>query len=199
MATKQNYLSIKTIGLSVSAVLAVPYVVIMIASLLLVGLLTTGSWQAFFLGIRLSTIAGLEIGFLGVGIIGFVVTLVFVSIYNALQRLVAGKSITPAQTSQLDRPTAKSWQVRLLVICLVLPALALPALRTLASAGIFGATSGDAGTTVQNPGSQMRPVAMGPIINTPHRESEPSFTADGRTMYFNCNSGDICVSHLIGA
>jgi hypothetical protein len=39
---------------------------------------------------------------------------------------------------------------------------------------------------------------MGPIINTAHRETEPSFTADGQTMYFNCNSGDICVSHLIG-
>jgi hypothetical protein len=39
---------------------------------------------------------------------------------------------------------------------------------------------------------------MGPTINTAHREAEPSFTADGRTMYFNCNSGDICVSHLVG-
>jgi hypothetical protein len=39
---------------------------------------------------------------------------------------------------------------------------------------------------------------MGSGINTAHRETEPSFTAEGRTMYFNCNSGDICVSHLIG-
>jgi hypothetical protein len=74
----------------------------------------------------------------------------------------------------------------------------LLALRTLASVGIFGTTSGDAGAITQGPGSQMRPVTMGPVINTAHREAEPSFTADGRTMYFNCNSGDICVSHLSG-
>ena len=39
---------------------------------------------------------------------------------------------------------------------------------------------------------------LGSGINTPLREAEPSFTADGRTMYFNCDDADICVSHLIG-
>lgn len=39
---------------------------------------------------------------------------------------------------------------------------------------------------------------MGASINTEFRESEPSFTADGRTMYFNCYDADICVSHLVG-
>jgi hypothetical protein len=39
---------------------------------------------------------------------------------------------------------------------------------------------------------------MGATINTAFREAEPSFTADGRTMYFNCHNYDICVSHLIG-
>jgi len=43
-----------------------------------------------------------------------------------------------------------------------------------------------------------RAVNMGPIINTAHREAEPTFTADGRTMYFNCNDYDICVTHLSG-
>ena len=39
-------LSIKRLGVSVSAVLAVPYMVIMLASLFVLGVSTTGSWQA---------------------------------------------------------------------------------------------------------------------------------------------------------
>jgi len=39
---------------------------------------------------------------------------------------------------------------------------------------------------------------MGPVINTAHREAEPPFTTDGRTMVFNCNDDDICVTHLSG-
>jgi hypothetical protein len=48
------------------------------------------------------------------------------------------------------------------------------------------------------PGLQKMVMNMGSGINTQWREAEPSFTADGRTMYFNCNDADICVSHLIG-
>src|SRR5512134_477909 len=194
----QRNLSITSVGLSVSAVLAVVYTLVMFASLLLVGLGTTRSWPAFSLGIGLSTVAGFVIGLLGVGIVGFALALVFVPIYNALQRLVVGRSKALPQASQLDRPTGRSWQVRLLAACLVLPALTLIALHALASAGTFGATPGDAGTTIPGPGARTQPVSMGSIINSAHRETEPSFTADGRTMYFNCNSGDICVSHLIG-
>ncbi len=45
---------------------------------------------------------------------------------------------------------------------------------------------------------------LGPVINTELRQVEPSFTADGRTMYFNCQmrpgpgGNDICVTRLIG-
>lgn len=39
---------------------------------------------------------------------------------------------------------------------------------------------------------------MGSVINTSHRETEATFTTDGRTMYFNCDDYDICVSHLNG-
>ncbi|QCO98001.1 hypothetical protein FCN77_10100 [Arthrobacter sp. 24S4-2] len=39
---------------------------------------------------------------------------------------------------------------------------------------------------------------MGPVINTSHREAEATFTADGRTMYFNCDDYDICISQLTG-
>ena len=55
-----------------------------------------------------------------------------------------------------------------------------------------------ANETQQAAGLQSQAVNMGPIINTRLREAEPSFTADGRTMYFNCKSADICVSHLNG-
>ena len=47
-------------------------------------------------------------------------------------------------------------------------------------------------------GSGSKAMNMGPIINTAHREAEPTFTADGRTMYFNCNDSNICITHLRG-
>lgn len=40
---------------------------------------------------------------------------------------------------------------------------------------------------------------MGPVINSGHREAEPSFTADGHTMYFNCQDDKICLTHLTGS
>lgn len=45
---------------------------------------------------------------------------------------------------------------------------------------------------------------MGEVINSAARDAEPTFTADGQTMYFNCfdregeKGSDICVSHLEG-
>ena len=51
--------------------------------------------------------------------------------------------------------------------------------------------------------NQTEPVNMGPTINSAAREAEPTFTADGKTMYFNCNDrlpepgADICVSLLV--
>jgi hypothetical protein len=168
---------IKSVGWSVSAFLAVLYVLVMLASLLLVGWFTTGSWQAVFLGIGWSTIAGFEIGLLGVVIAGFAAATVSVPTYNAVRRRA---------TSHSHTPSIKSWAFRLLTACFVLPAVTLVALRVLAPALSSGA------------GGWNQPVNLGPTINTAHREAEPSFTADGRTMYFNCNSGDICVSHLTG-
>ena len=54
-------------------------------------------------------------------------------------------------------------------------------------------------TTQATPGLQDTATNMGSSINIQSREAEPSFTADGRTMYFNCQNADICVSHLIGS
>jgi hypothetical protein len=52
--------------------------------------------------------------------------------------------------------------------------------------------------TQSNTNSQKAAMNLGSSINTELRESEPSFTADGRTMYFNCRDADICVSQLVG-
>lgn len=177
----RSKLSIKVVGLSVSAVLAIPYMLIMLASLFLVGWFTTSSWQAVLLGISWSTIAGIEIGLLGIILLGCAVAVVFVPAYNFIRRRT---------TSQSGRPAAKSWPFKILSACLVLPALTLILLRALApvlSSGI-----------AQVPSARNQPVNMGSTINTAFREAEPSFTGDGQTMYFNCNSGDICVSYLIG-
>ncbi|MEX0856188.1 MAG: hypothetical protein WD056_01345 [Gemmatimonadota bacterium] len=51
---------------------------------------------------------------------------------------------------------------------------------------------------------QNAPVNMGPVINSGSRDAEPTFTADGNTMYFNCDDrngrtgSDICVAHRQG-
>lgn len=48
--------------------------------------------------------------------------------------------------------------------------------------------------------SPVRPTNMGAVINSAARDAEPTFTADGRTMYFNCFDrggrvgSDICVA-----
>jgi Tol biopolymer transport system component len=52
--------------------------------------------------------------------------------------------------------------------------------------------------------AQTGPVNMGAVINSSARDAEPTFTADGNTMYFNCfdrgrvPGSDICVSHRQG-
>src|SRR5512132_1614344 len=84
--TMRSQLSIKGLGLSISAVLAVPYVLVMLASPFLVGLFTTGSWQAAFLGIGWSTIAGFEIGFIGVMILGFALAMLILPVYQLIRR-----------------------------------------------------------------------------------------------------------------
>jgi hypothetical protein len=173
-------LSIKELGVSLSAVVAVPYVLVMLISLLLVDFLTTGSWQAAFLGIGWSTIAGFEIGFIGVMIIGFAIAMLILPVYQFIRRG------TPRQSSA---SSGQSWAFRLLTTCLVLPALVLMVLHLLAA--VFPSSVAEA----NSPGQA---INMASTINSAYREAEPSFTSDGRTMYFNCRNYDICVSHLLG-
>jgi hypothetical protein len=66
------------------------------------------------------------------------------------------------------------------------------------AAGMAVAASTLSSATGQAPSTVSKAVNLGPVINTGRREAEASFTADGRTMVFNCNSTDICVSHLTG-
>lgn len=190
-------LRIKAVGLSVSATVAVLYIVIMLASLLLVGFLTTGSLQAVFLGITWSTVAGFELGLVVLVSTGFALAVVFVPAYNSVQRRLASHSKSRARRSQPGAPAAPLWPVRLLTACLVLPALILLLLHALATAASPGVAPDAAGVAIQGPREQMQPVTMSHVINTAHREAEPSFTADERTMYFNCNNADICVSRLV--
>lgn len=50
--------------------------------------------------------------------------------------------------------------------------------------------------------SSTPPINLGTVINSDARDAEPTFTADGNTMYFNCfdrdgkTGSDICVSYL---
>lgn len=193
-----NNLRIKAAGWSVGATLAVPYALVMFASLLLVGLGTTRSWQAAFLGVGWSTVGGFEIGLLGIVIVGFAIAMVFVPAYNFIRHQLPSRSNTLEPMSQADRLSAGSRSFRLLTALFVLLPLILLVLRMLASAMSFAITPSADPANSQDPGVQTQAMNIGSAINTVHRESEPSFTADGRTMYFNCNSGDICVSHLTG-
>jgi hypothetical protein len=186
-------LSITRLGFSLSAVLAVPYVLVMFASLLLVGRATNGSWQATFLGITWNTMAGFELGLIGIIIAGFMSAFVLVPVYNTIGRKVTRRTSTLGLASHGGEISVRFWAFRLLAALFVLPSLTLLALRILApllSPGIPADSS--------SPNAQIQAVNLGPTINTPFREAEPSFTADGRTMYFNCHNVDICVSHLVG-
>lgn len=52
--------------------------------------------------------------------------------------------------------------------------------------------------------AQAMPLNLGPGVNSPLRDAEPTFTADGGTMYFNCfgrggrAGNDICVTYREG-
>lgn len=176
----RSNLRFKGLGLSVSAVLAVPYVLIMFASLFMVGFFTTGSWQAAFLGIGWGTVAGFEIGFIGVMVTGFALATLILPFYQYIRRE------TPRQSSA---SSGQSWAFRLLTTCLVLTPLLLVVLRVWAAVLPSSVIELNATSQAMN---------MASTINTAYREAEPSFTADGRTMYFNCRNYDICVSHLLG-
>ena len=82
----------------------------------------------------------------------------------------------------------------------VVALLALVPFLMLGLAFLRAKSNAPAAITAQSTsGLQEVAINLGSSINTQVREAEPSFTADGRTMYFNCYDADICVSHLIGS
>ena len=93
-----------------------------------------------------------------------------------------------------------TWSRPLKLVIVVVMLLALVPFLMLGLAFLRAKSNGPAAITAQSaPSSQIVAMNLGSSINTQFRESEPSFTADGRTMYFNCQNADICVSHLIGS
>jgi hypothetical protein len=68
----------------------------------------------------------------------------------------------------------------------------------IALAAVWAFRSGPSGETSLGGRPATAAVNLGPVINTSRREAEASFTADGRTMYYNCDDYDLCVSHLTG-
>ena len=96
------------------------------------------------------------------------------------------------------RRGARSLTVKLVTGVVMLLAV-LPFLM-LGSAFLRAKSNAPAAITAQSTsGLQEVAMNMGSSINTQFREAEPTFTADGRTMYFNCQNADICVSHLSGS
>lgn len=71
---------------------------------------------------------------------------------------------------------------------------------TLAGLGAMAAVGSQPGMGGGVSASTLLPaVNLGPVINSSQREAEPTFSADGRTMIFNCRDYDICTSHLRGS
>ena len=70
--------------------------------------------------------------------------------------------------------------------------------------GFLAGCASQEATAPVAPATKVQPVNLSSAVNTKLREAEASFTADGKTMYFNCQTrpgpagNDICVSRLIG-
>jgi hypothetical protein len=93
-----------------------------------------------------------------------------------------------------SRSRTVRWVTGVVVLLALIPFLMLGLVLLRARANAPAALTAQSAPDVQE-----MAMNMGSSINTHFREAEPSFTADGRTMYFNCHNADICVSHLIGS
>lgn len=198
MAYKRDNPSIRAIGLWVGAILAVLYALVTFASLIIVGLGETGSWQATLLGIEWSTIAGFEIGLMAIIVISFAVAVPIVHTHNFVRRRIAGRSRIQEPPSHSGLPLTRSRSFKLLTALVILLPLILLILRALAAIVSFALPPRAQAASTEGLAVQRQAKNLGPVINTMFREAEPSFTADGRTMYFNCYNADICVSYLTG-
>ncbi len=171
---------------------------VMIACMLLVGSASSGSLQAAFLAVGWRSIVGFELGLLAATVAGLVLALLLAVLYRLVRLAVPGRSKAAVSSEDSKPLTTRSWRVKGLFLVYVLPALVLVIARAVASADVFTG-AGDPLDSEPGHDARTRAMSLGPIINTARREAEPTFTADGRTMYFNCNNADICVSRLTGA
>lgn len=187
-------LTIPVAAYSVAAVFAASWGVVTLASMLLVGSRSNGSLQAALHGIRWRTLVGFELGLLAASIVGLTLAWALAALYGLVRRRVPDRPVAAPPPGPFGNLSARSWQARGLIAIYGVPVLILVLARAMASAGPGGPPG-----PVTGQGAGLHPVSLGPTINTADRESEPTFTADGRTMYFNCNSTDICVSHLTGS
>lgn len=78
-------LSIKVVGLALSGLFAVSYALCVLFDLIIPGWAMSPAWRALFPGFSWS-VGGLFIGLVETVIYGFFVAVVFVLIYNAVQR-----------------------------------------------------------------------------------------------------------------
>lgn len=194
----QSYQGVKRLGLTVGACLAVPYTLLTIASLILMEKGMSGSMQAALLGVEANAVVGIDAGLLGLVVLGFAVAAVFVALRKTIRGATAGKASRMTQEAG-SMSIAGSRSFRLLAGLFVLIPVALFGLRALAPALSSNSRAGTGVAHAQAPKGGIQAENLGPTINTAYREAEPSFTADGRTMYFNCYNGDICVSHLLSS
>lgn len=193
----RSNLNVRRVGLSISAALAIPYTLVVLASILLVGRFTAGSWQADLLGFEWQTLVGIEVGLLVLTAITFAAAVLGVAAAQLVRRLILPNSRPQTFTNQYAA-ALPSWAIRSLAICSLLPVVLFPVLHTVVSVIPAAAAPEGGKANSQTGNAQAQPVDLSSVINTTYREAEPSFTADGRTMYFNCYNGDICFSHFSG-
>ncbi len=193
----RSNLNVRSVALSISAALAMPYTLVVLASILLVGRFTAGSWQADLLGLEWQTLVGIEIGLLVLTAITFAAVVLGMAAVHLVRRLTSPNLRSQTLANQYGS-ALPSWAIRSLAICSLLPIVIFPVLHTIVSVIPAAAAPESGKANSQTGNAQAQPVDLSSVINTTYREAEPSFTADGRTMYFNCYNGDICVSRRTG-
>jgi len=191
---------ITKIGLYVSVILSTVFLLVMSASLLLVGTATNGSLSATVLAVDWRTVVGFELVFLGSLAISLIIAAICILAYRSiLYILIKRPKLHKTKNSSGNISIIGTRSFKYLSVIFVLPILAFLILHTLSlfipAENAHSAADLKASTNIV----VTHPLDMGSTTNTLYREAEPSYTADGHTMYFNCNNSDICVSHLTGS
>jgi hypothetical protein len=196
----QTNIGIKKIGLYVSVILSTVFLLVMSASLVLVGTATNGSLSATMLALDWRTVVGFELVFLGSLAISLIIAAIGILAYRSTLYILKTRPIfhkTENISGNISIISTRSFKY--LSVIFVLPILAFLILHTLSLFIPAEIAHGAAHLKASDDSVVTHPLDMGSAINSLYREAEPSYTADGHTMYFNCNNSDICVSHLTGS